>query len=53
MHFINEIPLDGQNAATNSQHWKISILGAKFMSFITWLQKPVGTVFHGFIFVST
>lgn len=56
MHFINEIELVGQNAATDSQHWKIyqlSILATESVSFINWLQKVMVSAFHGFLLITT
>lgn len=56
MHFINEIEIVGQNAATDSQHWKIyqlSIPGTESVSFINWLQKVMVSAFHGFLFITT
>lgn len=55
LHFINEIELDGQNAATESQHWKIyqlSILGTQSVSFINWLQKAMVSASHRILFIT-
>lgn len=56
MHFINEIELDGQNAATDSQHPKIyqlSTLGTESVNVINWLQMAVVSTFHGSLFITT
>lgn len=56
MHFINEIELDGQNAATCSQHLKIyqlSILGTESVNFINWLQRAMVFAFQMVLFITT
>lgn len=50
LHFI-----DGQNATTESQHWKIyqlSILGTESVSFINWLQKAMVSASHRILFIT-